>query len=102
MSAHTPGPWILSACSRHGFVIWAESGDESVVQTVDDYGRIGPIDSESNARLISAAPELLDALERGLPSIEHCYHTNDDPTGALWDAVVRARAAIAKAKGETP
>lgn len=51
---------------------------------------------EANARLIAAAPELLEALE-GFVSV---YGVDDVPR---WMQVRdKARAAIAKATGETP
>lgn len=55
--------------------------------------------AEANARLIAAAPDLLDALEDMLSC--HCdldfYDTEASEKDAVADA---ARAAIAKAKGE--
>lgn len=47
---------------------------------------------EEDARLIAAAPELLDALE-GLLSRS---------TSCTWSAMEKARAAIAKARGTCP
>lgn len=96
MSKHTPGPWAIS-------------GDETVTvrDTQDGYvallgwlkGRhIGPCRSAAevyaNARLIAAAPELLEACEGLLGLAER--------DGWLHVAVNAARAAIAKAKGEQP
>lgn len=55
MSEHTPGPWRRSAGIPQriwGFYLEAPSG-ESVNQT-----------AEANARLIAAAPDLLEALRR--------------------------------------
>lgn len=51
---HTPGPWRVGPYYRH--------------EVVNDHGLIccGPIETEAtraNARLIAAAPELLDALK---------------------------------------
>jgi hypothetical protein len=55
----------------------------------------GPI-CRADARLIAAAPELLEAL-RGLLSAVGVWI--DDPSTALFSAARAARAAIAKAEG---
>ena len=86
---HTPGPWSADEC-RSGFAVYAYKSGEAVVQTEDDEGRYGTIANEANARLIAAAPELLDALRLVLAH-------DGALTGADWTAI---RAAIAKAEGE--
>jgi hypothetical protein len=55
------------------------------------------VDAEANARLIAAAPELLEALD-------YLYNWTKDVGGdeAFHDWRRRAAAAIAKATGETP
>jgi hypothetical protein len=52
----------------------------------------------ANARLIAAAPDLLDALRDVLESAKLGLEVEDHP--ALRDIRKAARAAIAKAKGE--
>ena len=47
--------------------------------------------TEDNARLISAAPELLDALESVMDRLVDRHETDE--------AAIQARAAIAKARG---
>ena len=61
----------------------------SAVFGCDDYPKMGKIVGEANARLIAAAPELLEALEWAVDN------PHDD---AYW--ISQARAAIAKATGE--
>jgi len=58
---HTPGPWSADEC-RSGFAVYAYKSGDVVVRTEDEEGRYGAIDNEANARLIAAAPELLEAL----------------------------------------
>jgi hypothetical protein len=83
--SHTPGPWKI-AC---------ESGDWFA--TLNDYAPIPA--TEANARLIAAAPDLLEALRDVIGWVPggaaEMWHT-DAPT----KAVERARAAIAKAEGK--
>ena len=60
MSKHTPGPWF-AAQPDHCNGWWIVSADEEGFDCIDDSGDGGF--SEANARLISAAPDLLKALE---------------------------------------
>ncbi len=60
MSAHTPGPWIVSdprKSQASGKDMYGIDGPE-VVDDWEDWGF-----TEADARLIAAAPELLAALE---------------------------------------
>lgn len=63
MSNHTPGPWI--ACDNNGYSIWrvtspeyrAESASRTVAEVVGDSA-----ETEANAHLIAAAPEMYELL----------------------------------------
>ncbi|EMM9101958.1 TPA: hypothetical protein L3597_006269 [Pseudomonas aeruginosa] len=85
--SHTPGPWEIERYSD-GLIqivgnIRAVSDHEEHVTTVVEAVTRG---DEANAKLIVAAPDLLDALV----ALVECEQT----TPELWEA---ARAAIAKA-----
>ena len=89
---HTKGPWRaeLTADERHG-EIWAENGQKITVLDCR-YGEIG--EPEANARLIAAAPELLEALDALLwAAAEKTLKQKEE----VWE---QARRAIAKANGE--
>lgn len=90
MAEHTPGPWTvqdnLDLCGE--FWISAKHHDglrvsiAAVRPGCDEANEIGC--NEANARLIAAAPELLDALERLLnvcsthpSSEEHLFNARD-------------------------
>ena len=88
---HTPGPWVVKS-ARSGFYV--ESQFDVIVESLDEFGRYGAIDDEANARLIAAAPELLEALEG-------CIVVIDNGRVPSLNFQAAARAAIAKAKGET-
>jgi hypothetical protein len=98
---HTPGPWYVREqddidAEGNGYV-WAVKGEShgSYIQNP------GHANSEANARLMAAAPEMLKALEELLDLTALMPNSDDavnDPE--LEPALERARAAIAKAQGE--
>ena len=97
MSAHTPGPWTVRDIPTQGRYIGPanDGGAPSVAFAMSRTSR-SEAQLDANARLIAAAPCLLDAL-RALVSID------DGDCAALYphaDAYEAARAAIAKATGE--
>ena len=88
---HTPGPW---AVTHHGEWIIGRSPDigECLVAKTD-----GP-EWRENARLIAAAPELLDLLKIAVARVEIANAEGNDILSA-W--LTDAQNAIAKATGET-
>lgn len=79
MSAHTPGPWIYgTSTGTPGFQFFVD-GDSSLVADV-----AARPEAETNARLISAAPELADALEAALPKLDGVVYTR------AYQALVKA------------
>ena len=83
MSEHTEGPWFTD-----GNYIAHQSGD---IATLD--GVRPAEEEEANARLIAAAPELLEALDALLwAAAEKTLKQKEE----IWE---QARRAIAKAKG---
>jgi hypothetical protein len=71
-------------------------GDRVLAQAFDPIPYIGRSEQNANARLISAAPELYEALDELLNYSGGAEHALDDPY-----VVERAEAALAKARGET-
>lgn len=94
MSGHTPGPWRIGSTQTR-----VESRAGSVLAVTDYEPHIPEVAARANARLIAAAPELLEALKAVEDSI--CLlglHTDeDDCEGCRLRQ--RSRAAIAKAEG---
>jgi hypothetical protein len=92
MTKHTPGPWVQEG--RH---VEAFDGKECVMG-IEIYG---PEDEAlANARLIAAAPELLEVLRFTLAELEvSAIRDGLEPEELV--AVTKARAAIAKAEGRT-
>ena len=91
---HTPGPWSLDWETGHVTSPHVETAGR-IVCTMP--GTIGEGYREGNARLISAAPELLAALREMIEQFGHyCEHTEDSKEIAAQSL---ARAAISKAEG---
>ena len=106
---HTPGPWYADKFGdiwrRHPAELYENgggiAGDKPIAQA-----RIGwrgieqqgyPV--EQNARLIAAAPDLLEALKHIINTL-----VLNDEEGLIEhsEQIINARAAIAKATGESP
>jgi hypothetical protein len=80
---HTPGPWTLHrGYDRYGV---AGANRENVAQVMCHSGFFP---GDANARLIAAAPDMLEALKAIEPSISN------------RQKLAQARAAIAKAEGK--
>jgi hypothetical protein len=93
MSGHTPGPWghVRAIQGHHGHYIETLSGS-TVCDLYFLHGGAKHFDNaEFNARLISAAPDLLSSCQEML----NCLDSNRDQGEAK-----RARAAIKKALGD--
>jgi len=93
-TTHTPGPWLLDEAPM-------ETGDLTdwyCVTNATFDADVAHAVTEADARLISAAPELLAALE-AVTACLRGFHAADD-FGPLDDeAVDAALEAITKAKG---
>ena len=108
MNKHTPGPWISDGETIDLFDFELEnrrfwiSADGMVIGYVDGFGNKDNEERKANARLIAAAPDLLEALQLAMPVLESMRKqwprcTHDDSL----DLLQTARAAIAKATGGT-
>jgi len=77
---HTPGPWILERCKYKGLQVHGTNEENGGQMTA--HAKIYDLNSaeitEANARLIAAAPELLEALKE---SVGRCA---DDKNCPLW------------------
>lgn len=109
MSKHTAGPWVIIPGGdewSQGRIATIEPKQETMIEI--NYWTVAEVNNrreerEANARLISAAPDLLESLESLFEigdvfgsAIEH-----KDPHCQSFDEWSdKARAAIAKARGE--
>lgn len=96
MSGHTPGPWDSTKVNWDRCLIrHALPGDAHIPGYIAEVNNIGA-SFEANARLIAAAPELLEALQEAIAELDDSLACPRDE----WDFYDKARAAIRKATGE--
>lgn len=97
----TPGPWVAEKPSQ----IWQINAGRTAVALVVECGGVHQDEPESNARMMSAAPDLYEALNAVLVMWDRgpcpkkldqalSWRENDERAREM------ARAAIAKARGE--
>lgn len=101
MGKHTPGPWhAFMGTGKARATIQSAGGHVASCSMRNASFYKAPCDRpemEANARLIAAAPDLLEALRAIVADHEFC----GDDWGVRRDAwIVTARAAIAKAEGQ--
>lgn len=104
-SKHTPGPWKykhgLTYFTKRGQLVKTElvtgvNGEWVAAVILDHEAGLPTKVQESNARLIAAAPELLEALEHLIETLDNISSSSVE----CWTPdAERARAAITKAKG---
>ena len=98
---HTPGPWVIERPINHVGMVEIDGPSLTcrgfTIATDVDAQRAACI--EADARLIAAAPDLLEALEWALDAWD-THNRTGDPMQGDWESY--AIAAIAKAKGEQP
>ena len=94
-TTHTPGPWTVD-----GNEIFGPQDSGVIVARLPEWGILadGPDPAAHNARLIAAAPDLLEALQYALERFE-CIPEHRDEIGLYRTGARLARAAIAKATG---
>jgi len=89
---HTPAPWEAHTGEDYTVVMLPDECTDNASIAV--YGS----NDEANARLIAAAPELLEALKKAEEAIREIAEENDGD----YELADELRAVIAKATGEAP
>ena len=101
--AATPGPWYATGKLTRYVEARIDGGliqEVAACGPTKADGGYGP-QQEANARLIAAAPDLLEALQ----DIAEYWNQDQNEAAmadACWHAIHTARAAITKATGEQP
>jgi len=102
-SKHTPGPWLYREDKGGGYEVFPynggppEIGEWAEICTISEYNK----DPEADARLVAAAPELLEELKRTRDDLTNikAFCTLDATREAISRMIQRIDAAIAKAEG---
>ena len=103
MSGHTPSPWTSNVkdygSAGHNAYVGVDAEDGTVVAHVLCYRgpNLTDVPFAANARLIAAAPELLEALKRA-DNFFKGVKFNRDEWPLLAEAMDAIRAAISKAE----
>lgn len=109
--AHTPGPWTVRKIPDESGRYWIDSDavrrGKRIAGTLAECYSTGCGDGtpEDNARLIAAAPYLLGVVRELIADCEAAYphiDTLGDEWPDLLETYIHAKAAIAKASGQTP
>jgi len=90
---HTPGPWLVHGPYDAEYEICAGPSGQLIVRVEPD--EANNTQTLFNAHLIAAAPELFESLQAVVACISE---TRGMPA---YDALAKARAAIAKASNRT-
>jgi hypothetical protein len=94
---HTPGPWIAD---RYDVRQSGSTGSRMVAAIcytgphhtpASEYPKSCRLQDEANARLIAAAPELLEALEEMTRFCETGEYEGRDPLSAAFEAITKAK-----------
>ena len=98
MSGHTPGPW--NVVDTHNQTQVSTKRDNGTVKGIADIfdSRDGTPEWQANARLIAAAPDLLEALKVMTDVAEKAIIASGTDAKFAAIRVAAARAAIAKAE----
>lgn len=105
--AHTPGPWVVDEYAipeRSGSALYIRSDERHWAICVAHetagctaaWRDVSAAEARANARLIAAAPQMLEALREALPTFEERAAYFGIESGPL----IAIRAAIAAATGE--
>jgi len=93
MSNHTPGPWEIWDRDKKSPIINGQGDQVCIVSFTETRGMIvKPERSMANARLIAAAPDLLNGCKEAL------VYCQSDP--AIYPLISLLKQAISKAEGK--
>ena len=94
MPKHTPGPWRVTEAHGQTQVVAVNRHPEKAVTGIADiFDSIdGTREWGANARLIAAAPDMLEALKGALSEFDQmsCECVDDDIYGYVEDAIKKA------------
>ena len=96
---HTQGKWIIkdvhSEEQKKGSLIYCKiCNEDKTIGFAGTYGgryyqKISKEETKANAKLIAAAPEMLEALQIGLKLLHDCKFTNNDEPVDIIEKVIQ-------------
>jgi hypothetical protein len=104
--SHTPGPWaggLQISSSNESKIIAHIQTKEKKLQGYSNTNSVNPCEALANARLIAAAPELLQCAKCALADLEGIlseFETGGDRLHPGWQTLKELKAVIHKATGE--
>ena len=95
---HTPGPWSVNVIGQH----WNNKSLKHIEVTFGQDGECicDTVYNPSDANLIAAAPDLLEALQNMIGAFDNPIARRKLPSDFNSEAIQSAREAISKALGE--
>jgi hypothetical protein len=103
---HTPGPWAPDSWGDDEYDVYTAGTDKLICSLAQSYdeetGQGLNANIEADARLIAAAPELLNALRQAKDELIVLYekaYPNDETDNETTQIIDRAIAVIAQAEG---
>lgn len=100
MSIYAPGPYAVKVTSFGITTIQAIDHGVYFKLCKIDANKLSPEGVAGTARLMAAAPDLLDALYLALPFIEDCAMDDCYKPGYVNKTLAAIKAAITKAEGK--
>ncbi len=85
MSEHTPGPWMVDPAELDRPAVFATKDEHGIV--IAEMWAGLPEEQVANARLIAAAPDLLDAARKAHDIVQKIH---PDAAEILWQAIREA------------
>jgi len=92
---YTPGPWRMEEFRKGSYLVTARNAGTAREGIVAQH-----VPGIANARLIAAAPELLEVIREAVDSAEREMAKGRKASPGLATWLEKARAALAKARGE--
>ena len=100
-TTHTPGPWEIVVVNHNG---WTLDGSDRPFMPLYRIGDgeffIEPKEALANARLIAAAPELLEALVGIISAVEDPAYDKEVRREVMFQRAIAAKAVVKAACGE--
>ena len=100
---HTPAPWLMNVKDKFcngDFLFITDINDRVICKVSHDLTEVNIDEYSANAKVIAAAPELLEALQNLLKNYNSCCELLAEANGMKWtenNVSIKAKQAIKKA-----